>query len=87
LDYKDYLAENLDINVEYVEYVAENLQKSIDYSEYIAENLDKSINYSEYLADAIVDKREVKRKEREKKLKRIFHEQKNDEIKDLFSDI
>jgi dTDP-4-dehydrorhamnose reductase len=39
MNYAEYIAENLDKNIDYAEYIAENLGKNIDYAEYIAENL------------------------------------------------
>ena len=37
MNYSDYLAENLDKNIEYSEYLAD---RNVSYSEYLAENLD-----------------------------------------------
>jgi len=66
--------------INYVEYIAENLDKNINYAEYIADNLDKNINYAEYLADnldnSFEDKATRVRKMRNKKLKRIFKDEK-----------
>ena len=63
---------------EYTEYIAENLEKNLQYSEYLAENLEKTIKYSEYLAGSVdlseteAQKAKRIRLEREKKLKRIY---------------
>lgn len=64
----------------YREYIAENLEETINYSEYLAEHLDKNIKYSEYLDEHLdsggfeteAQKAKRIRVEREKKLKRIY---------------
>ena len=66
MDYDDYLAKNLDNNINYSEYIAENLNlvnANIAYSEYIAEQID--YNGEDRLAR---EKQEL----RLKKLKRII---------------
>jgi hypothetical protein len=50
-NYVNYLAENVDKNIQYSEYLAENMDKNIDYTKYLAENLDRNISYAEYLAE------------------------------------
>lgn len=54
----------------YVEYIADNLEKNLEYSEYIAENLDKNLDYVEYIADNLytgISKSEYDRIQKAKK--------------------
>ena len=53
--------------IDYKEYIAEQINKSISYSEYVAEQIDINISYTEYLS-GIYDAKNVKRKEKIKNL-------------------
>jgi hypothetical protein len=53
--------------IDYKEYIAEQINKSISYSEYVAEQIDRNISYTEYLS-GIYDTKNVKRKEKIKNL-------------------
>lgn len=53
--------------IDYKEYIAEQINKSISYSEYVAEQIDRNISYTEYLS-GIYDAKNVKRKEKIKNL-------------------
>ena len=55
--------------MDYVEYIAENLDRNIEYSDYIAENLDQTIAYSEYLAENLSDINNIDRLEKERIIK------------------
>ncbi len=68
MDYRDYIAENLDKSISYSEYIMENLDKSISYAEYIAGNLDGYETEQEKLTRERKEVREL----RNKKLKRVF---------------
>jgi hypothetical protein len=47
--------------IDYKEYLAEQINNSIVYSEYLAEQIDKNISYTEYLS-GIYDTKSFKRK-------------------------
>ena len=90
MKYAEYIAENLDKNIDYSEYIAENLDSNIDYSEYIAENLDSNIAYSEYIAEnldndySFYSEQKMKQELRKKKINNIMYyddvDEKDDEL-------
>ena len=71
MTYAEYIAENVDVNVD--------VDETIKYAEYIAENVDETIKYAEYIAENIIentDDVELKRKIRIKKINRIINNEK-----------
>jgi hypothetical protein len=53
--------------IDYKEYIAEQINKSISYSEYVADQIDRNISYTEYLS-GVYDSKNIKRKEKIKNL-------------------
>ena len=86
MNYSEYIAENLDVNIKYSEYIVDNLENNNSYSEYIAESLENNISYADYKEDIETEaqKAERIRKLRQKKLERVF---KKDTIKEKLDKI
>jgi hypothetical protein len=53
--------------IDYKEYIADQINKSISYSEYVADQIDRNISYTEYLS-GVYDSKNIKRKEKIKNL-------------------
>ena len=53
--------------IDYKEYIAEQIDRNISYGKYVAEQIDRNISYSEYLS-GVYDTKNIKRKEKIKNL-------------------